>query len=67
MSSTGTDAAATSSSCCSAWHFAAARTHSWHWNHVRNIQAYSGGGGGGAPVMAVSMTAACIAATHIGG
>jgi hypothetical protein len=34
---------------------------------VRNIQAYSGGGGGGAPVMAVSMTAACIAAIHIGG
>jgi len=34
---------------------------------VRSIHAYGGGDGGGDPVIAVSIVAACIAASHIGG
>jgi len=67
MSSTRTDAAASSCLRYWAWQSETAWTHSWHWSHVRSIHAYSGGGGGGAPVIAVSIVTACIADSHIGG
>jgi len=67
MSWIGTDAAASSSSRCWAWRSVMAPTHSRHWSHVRSNHVYSGGGGGGAPVIEASIVKACIATTHIGG